>query len=205
MSLRVVGAGLGRTGTMSLKVALEQLLGGPCYHMMEVFGHPEHVPRWQGAAEGEPTDWDDLFSGYVAAVDWPTSGFWEPISTRNPDAIILLSTRDSAETWWRSAIATIFHDMDKPVPADFAPWRDMWNALASATFTPDFLDPEKAMAAYERHNAHVRATADPARLVEWQPGDGWTPLCDALGVPVPDDDFPHTNTTEEWAARRGDG
>lgn len=188
---------------MSLKVALEQLLGGPCYHMMEVFGHPEHVPIWRAAAEGAAVGWDELFSDYVAAVDWPVAGFWEPVAAANPDAVILHSTRDSAATWWRSASDTIFHDLDKPGPPDFAPWREMWSALASATFTPDFLDQDAAMAAYDRHNAHVRATADPARLVEWQPGDGWAPICEALGVPVPEGDFPHTNTTEEWVARRG--
>ena len=98
MTLRLVGAGLGRTGTHSLKLALERLTGGRCYHMIEVFGHPEHVPIWTAAMNDEPVDWDALFDGYVASVDWPGGGVWEDILAANPDAVVLLSTRDSADT-----------------------------------------------------------------------------------------------------------
>jgi hypothetical protein len=99
MTLQVVGAGLGRTGTHSLKLALERLLGGPCYHMVEVFGHPEHVDVWRRAALGETVDWDALFDGYVACVDWPGGSFWHELADAYPEAPILLSTRDSADTW----------------------------------------------------------------------------------------------------------
>src|SRR5690242_16311928 len=95
MTLRVVGAGLGRTGTHSLKLALEQLLGAPCYHMAEVFEHPEHVPLWDQATRGEMPDWDALFDGYGAAVDWPMAAFWREIGEAYPDALILLSVRDA--------------------------------------------------------------------------------------------------------------
>jgi hypothetical protein len=203
MGLRLVGAGLGRTGTASLKAALEQLLGAPCYHMLELFQHPDHVPAWRAAATGEAVDWDGVFEGYAAAVDWPAAAFWGDIAERNPDAVILLSTRASADACWRSASETIFHSLGEPTPPEMAEWRAMWDEVAAATFTADFLDETAAKAAYERHNAEVRRTADPDRLVEWQPGDGWEPICAALGVPVPDDDFPHLNTTEEWIARRG--
>ena len=87
MTLRVVGAGLGRTGTMSLKLALERLLGAPCYHMAEVFVHPEHVAVWHAAARGEPVDWHALFAGYAAAVDWPVGSFWPEVSAAFPDAL----------------------------------------------------------------------------------------------------------------------
>src|SRR5438132_13248585 len=105
VTVRIVGAGLGRTGTMSLKIALERLLGAPCYHMIEVFEHPEHVPVWHAAVRGEPVDWDALFAGYVAAVDWPVAAFWREISAANPDAVVLLSVRDAA-AWWQSADQT---------------------------------------------------------------------------------------------------
>src|SRR5258707_13989282 len=108
MPLKVVGAGLGRTGTMSLKKALEILLGGTCYHMYEVFEHLEtDVPVWHDAALGKPVDWAKLFDGYVAAVDWPAGAYWKEISAAFPDALILLSTRDS-EKCWNSANETIF-------------------------------------------------------------------------------------------------
>ena len=202
MGLRVVGAGLGRTATLSLKAALEQLLGGPCYHMSELFQHPEHVDTWTAAARGEEVDWAALLTGYDATVDWPGAAFWSPLAAANPDAVILLSTRASAEAWWQSASETIFFHLSEPTPPGMEEWRAMWDTLSGATFTPDYLDRDAAIAAYERHNEHVRATADPARLVEWQAGDGWGPLCEALGLEIPDAPFPHLNTTEEWVARR---
>ena len=107
MSLRVIGAGLGRTGTSSLKLALEELLGGPCYHMMEVFPRPAHIPVWHAAARGETVDWPALLAGFPATVDWPSSTFWAQQCEIFPDAIIVLSTRP-AEAWWQSASHTIF-------------------------------------------------------------------------------------------------
>jgi hypothetical protein len=200
MALKIVGAGLGRTGTHSLKVALEQLLGGPCYHMVEVFGHPEHVPLWHAAYRGEPVDWDTVFAGYVACVDWPGAGVWRQLADYAPDAMILLSTRESADQWWTSASRTIFEVMDA------VPGMDEWRAMSTAmleSFSPNWNEEAAAKAAYERHNAEVRADAPPDRLVEWKPQDGWGPLCKALGVPEPAEPFPLTNTTAEFRANFG--
>src|SRR5581483_7585172 len=193
MGLRVVGAGLGRTGTHSLKAALEQLLGAPCYHMMEVIGHPEHIPLWAAAIDGQEPDWDGLLSGYVAGVDWPVGAFWRPLSERWPDAIILLSVRADSAAGCKSANNTIFDAITRPVPPEevgTAAFTNMTQAMLSKCFTPDWRDEKAAIAAYEAHNADVRATAPADRLVEWQPGDGWEPLCTALGVPVPAEPFP---------------
>jgi hypothetical protein len=196
MPLRVIGAGLGRTGTMSLKLALERLLGGRCYHMVEVFQNPPHFGVWTNAFRGAVPDWDALFEGYVAEVDWPAAAFWSELAAKYPEAIILLSTRDSAG-WWKSASATIFDRVRaNPPPA----MKEMREAMLGR-FTPDITDREQAIAAYERHNANVRATAPRERLVEWRPGDGWAPLCTALKLPVPAEPFPHVNTTDEFRAR----
>ncbi len=202
MTLRVVGAGLGRTGTKSLKDALEILLGGPCYHMMEVFGRPQDVAVWSAAVHGKGVDFEALYgdSPYRAAVDWPACAFWQEHAEKYPDALIVLSTRDSAETWWTSASRTIFQGVDRFEADD---WRKMIYDMFSGTFTPDWRDEEAAKAAYERHNAEVRATADPARLLDWQASEGWGPLCERLGVPVPDVLFPHTNTTDEFRRMSG--
>ena len=202
MTLRIVGAGLGRTGTNSLKVALETLLGEPCYHMIEVFGHPEHIPIWTAAATGDLPDWDALFDGYVAAVDWPVASFWREVSAAYPDALVLLSTRSDGEAWWRSASRTIFAIHDAPA-APPEPFLRMWDAIASHRFTSRYQEREPAIEAYQRHNAEVRSEIPPDRLLEWQPGDGWEPLCERLGVPVPDEPFPHTNTTEDFRAMAG--
>lgn len=199
MTLRVVGAGLGRTGTLSLKLALERLLGAPCYHMAEVFAHPEHVAVWHAAARGEPVDWHALFRGYAAAVDWPVGSFWPEVSAAFPEALILLSTR-SAESWWKSASQTIFPASAK---AAGTPWHAMWQELARSRFTPELADRAAAIAAYERHNADVRARAPRQRLLEWRAQEGWGPLCRALGVPVPDAPFPHANSTEAFLGQFG--
>ena len=202
MTLRVVGAGVARTGTNSLKVALEHLLGGRCYHMYEVFGQDAHVPQWHAAIRGEAVDWDGLFAGWVAAVDWPASALWREIADANPDAVILLSQRESPEAWWRSAERTVFDVARSRVPPDMAAWYEMYMDLLRLRFTDRWSDPAAAMAAYERHNAEVRAEAPAGRLVEWTTGDGWEPLCAALDLPVLDEPFPHVNTTAEFVARR---
>jgi hypothetical protein len=202
MTLRVVGAGLGRTGTHSLKLALEQLLGGPCYHMVEVFGHPEHVPLWHGAATGDMPDWDALFDGYVASVDWPGAAFWPELSAKYPDAVVLLSVRDDADAWWRSASKTIFDALSRPSPPEMAAWSEMVRAMFTR-FTEDWQDEDAAKAAYEAHNAAVRDAVPADRLVEYRAGDGWEPLCTALGAPVPDGPFPHVNTTDDFRAMAG--
>lgn len=157
MSLRVVGAGIGRTGTMSLKLALERLLGAPCYHMFEVRLHRrDHVPSWHRALD-EPPDWDELFEGYAAAVDWPASAFWPELAAAYPDAPVVLSTRESAEAWWRSADRTIFVGMRSPPAEGEAEWSAMMSDLLRRRFTDRVDDAAACMAAYERHNAAVRA------------------------------------------------
>jgi hypothetical protein len=201
MSLRVVGAGLGRTGTHSLKLALEQLLGAPCYHMVEVFEHPEHVAYWQQAAEGDMPDWDAVFANYGAAVDWPMASFWREISDAYPDALVLLSSRDP-DAWWKSANDTIFPAMERPPGEDQQAWHNMVMTMFRERFTGDF-DETSAKAAYLRHNDDVRRTAPKDRFLEWAPGDGWAPICQALDVPVLDAPFPHVNTTDEFRAMLG--
>jgi len=204
MRVRVVGAGLGRTGTTSLKLALERLVGAPCYHMLEVFKHPEHRVVWQHAFEGQTTDWSSLFEGYAATVDWPGAGLWRPIHEAFPDAIVLLSTRPE-EAWWRSASRTIFAGLAPRVgPANVG--SDTFDPMSDAmmnAFTPDFADQHAAIEAYRAHNAAVRSSVAPSQLLEWSPGDGWEPLADALGVVVPDEPFPHLNTTDDFRAMAG--
>ena len=120
--LRVVGAGLGRTGTHSLMLALEQLLGGRCYHMAEVIERPDDVPVWHAAIGGEQPDWRTFLAAYEATVDWPACAFWRELAAANPGAIVLLSVRESAEAWWKSFEATIAAGLAKPVPADRPDW-----------------------------------------------------------------------------------
>lgn len=207
MTLRVIGAGLGRTGTNSLKEALELLLGGTCHHMYEVFRHPDEVPVWHAAVTGDPPDWSTFMAPYVASVDFPSAACWRELSEAFPDAPVLLSTRESAEIWWRSADATIFETLRREPPPEAPPVVHAQVAMArdmlAHRLTPDWNRAEAAMAAYERHNAEVRATIATDRLIEHRPGDGWAPLREGLGVPVPDVPYPHTNTTAEFRAGLG--
>ena len=204
--MRIVGAGLGRTGTHSLKLALQQLLGAPCYHMSEVFEHLDHAPVWHAALRGEDVDYDSVLHGYQAIVDWPGAGVWRELADAYPEALVLLSTRKDAATWLKSVRATILGSEpenkmeDDPSLPGFVPMvREMFER-----FEPNWRDDDAVMAAYDRHNEAVRREVPAERLVEWQPGDGWEPLCTALGVPVPDEPFPHVNTTEEFRERRND-
>ena len=177
--LRVVGAGLGRTGTSSLKDAFEQLLGAPCYHMREVFEHLDHVPTWHAAICGEQVDWSRVLDGYAAIVDWPGAACWRSLAAANPNAVVLLSTRSDPETWWRSATATIFGDVsdeEKAARPELTEFGAMIGDMF-ASFEPRWQDRGAAIAAYERHNASVREE-------------------------VPVEPFPHTNSTEEFTARR---
>jgi hypothetical protein len=207
--LRVVGAGLPRTGTHSLRVALERVLGGTCYHMSTMWERDgRDVGAFLAARRGDEPDWRQIFEGCTAAVDWPVSAFWSRLSERYPEAVVVLSERDSPQTWWRSVDATVFgvirHRIADRATADEldGSFADLLQGLTHDVFCPDWDDRENAMAAYTRWNERVRAEAPPDRLVVYRPGDGWEPLCAALGVPVPDEPYPHTNSTDEFIARQ---
>jgi hypothetical protein len=202
--LRVIGAGLPRTGTMTLKNALETLLGAPCHHMAEVFGRTEtDPPAFLAATKGDLPDWEELLAGYAAAVDWPASAFYAELAERYPDAIVVLSRRDSFATWWKSATSTIFKAFDGDTAAlGGANWDAMIDGLWKQCFgDAQRSDPEAVEAAYHRYHDRVRETIPASRLVEFETGAGWQPLCDALGLPVPETPFPHLNSTAEFNSK----
>lgn len=206
MSLRVIGAGLGRTGTHSLKLALERLLGAPCYHMLEVLQQPEHISTWQRAAAGETPRWEELLTHYRATVDWPAAAFWKELSEEYPEALVLLSVRE-VDQWWKSADRTIFAISRREPPPDpvFSAQLEMAKSVLRTRFTEGWGDERIAKQAYLRHNDEVRRSVARDRLLEWHPGDGWEPICERLGVAVPKEPFPHVNTTEEFRTLTGLG
>jgi hypothetical protein len=197
VTLKVIGAGLGRTGTNSLKIALERLLGGRCYHTHELVLNLQHVPLWQQAFDTGDGEWDAIFDDYVATVDWPGCRFWPQLLATYPDALVVLSTRNSAEEWWASAERTVFASMKRgPLPG-LEDWYLMMRA-AMQPFTDRWDDKDAVLAAYEQHNRAVRDAVPRQRLVEWTPEDEWAPLCDALSVARPSEPFPHVNTAREF-------
>jgi hypothetical protein len=204
MPLEVIGAGAGRTGTQSLKVALERLLGAPCYDMWDLMKNPDHVPVWERALKGGQVDWDGLFADRRSTVDWTAASFFAELADAYPHAIVVLSERDP-DDWWGSIRRTVTPALEsEPPPADtplakaLAPSRELTLRMLAARFTPDWTDEVATKQAYARHNQMVRDTIPASRLVEWRPGDGWEPLCAALGLSEPAEPFPHVNTTEDF-------
>jgi hypothetical protein len=206
MSLSVIGAGFGRTGTLSLKHALERIGFGPCYHMLEVLRNPEHVAFWDEIADGARDRWEDVFAAYTATVDWPACRYWRELAERYPEARVLLSVRD-ADAWYDSVHATIYAFMVQGSmggdPAT-APLQAMARkTVLQRTFDGRFEDRRHAISVYERHNEAVRAAFPEDRLLVFRPGEGWEPLCRFLGVPAPDEPFPHVNSREELRRQGG--
>ena len=198
----LIGAGLPRTGTKSLKLAIEELTGASCYHMTEVTDDTAAV--WVRILGGEYSLLDTILEGYAASVDWPASVAWRELAERHPAASVLLSHRGDAETWWRSANVTVWEslrrNLDEP-SEDSEVWSELSKAML-ASFASRWREPEMAMQAYDRHLQEVRATIAPERLFEYVPGDGWGPVCAALGVPEPDQPFPNLNSTADYRSRQ---
>jgi hypothetical protein len=204
MSLQVIGAGFGRTGTRSLKVALEEFGYGLCYHMIELFEHPDHVERWEAAVRGEPVDWEELFHGYQATVDWPGAAFYKDLMKAYPEAKVLLSIREP-ERWYESTRNTLYTTVD-PSPemiAAVGPAPRLNDELIwKRTFGGNFEIRWHAIEVLERHNEEVKEHVPAERLLVYEAKDGWGPLCEFLGVEVPKaKPFPHLNDTEVFIKR----
>ncbi|MGH8149240.1 MAG: sulfotransferase family protein [Steroidobacteraceae bacterium] len=198
MPLDVIGAGLGRTGTTSLKVALEQLGFSRCHHMSELIRHPEQAPLWDRAAAGEPVDWEEVLAGYRATTDWPACHFYKALAQRYPRAKVILTVRDP-ERWFQSTQATIFNP-DFLATASEMPHGGFVRNVLFSVFDERMHDREHLIEVYERHNAEVRRAIAPGRLLVYEVKEGWEPLCRFLGVPVPSGPFPRVNTTEDFVA-----
>ncbi len=206
MGLKVIGAGYGRTGTASLKLALDQLGFGPTHHMSEVLPSPERVGLWtrigKGEAEGNPALWGEAFAGYGATVDWPASTHWRALMGHFPEAKVILSRRDAGK-WFESVNATIL----KPeVNAALAktPMGTMLDGNIWRLFGDKIADREHMMACFEKHCDEVVAGVPRDRLLVFDPKEGWGPLCSFLGVDSPGGAFPHVNSKEETAKIMGE-
>jgi Sulfotransferase domain len=199
MALQVIGAGLPRTGTSSLRIALEQLLGGKCLTMSAIEGHPFQLgDGWHRALAGEHIDWTALLHGFVAAVDWPASEFWPELIAANPGALVVLSERDDFEDWHDSMAATILPVARLALAPGWSGGRGLLELFEHFTGTSQWNDPEILRAAYERHLAAVIAGVPAARLLRWHASEGWGPLCRALKVTVPEGPFPWVNRRADW-------
>ncbi|MGA8205479.1 MAG: sulfotransferase family protein [Woeseiaceae bacterium] len=201
--MNVIGVGLGRTGTNSLKLALNRLGLGPCHHMDEVLRKmPEQVPLWAAAVDGRP-DWSAIYSDYESAVDWPTAGFFRELAEAFPAARFVLTHRDP-ERWADSFRKTIYRRLAErhARPPEVRDCLEMASAVIEKTGIPVELDRRRLIEAFVAHSDAVRAVIPADQLLEFEVREGWEPLCGFLELPVPDDAFPHTNSREEFWARR---
>jgi hypothetical protein len=216
--MKLIGAGLPRTGTLSQKVALEMLGLAPCYHMVNVLGNLDEAAHWRRGLEGG-APWAQLFDGFQATVDWPGSFFYKELVEFYPDAKVLLSVRD-AEGWARSMRETIFglfygdvlmHDLSSARGRVDPKWRSYIEMMQGMWQQSGLIDDgaatsqESMKQAMERFNQEVQATVPADRLLVWSVGHGWEPLCQFLELPVPDTPFPHLNDSKEFVERVIDG
>ncbi len=203
MALQVIGAGFGRTGTLSLKMALEMLGFSPCYHMMEVFANPPHIRVWDDAVNARPVDWRQFLGPYKAAVDWPVCHFWRELHAAFADAKMLLTERDP-ESWYRSFSQTIqavlqIDPAGVDDPVRLAHGKMVRRLITDLTFGGNF-EKDHVIAVYKAHNEAVKRALG-RNLLVYDVKQGWGPLCAWLGVKVPEAEFPRTNTTDDFLAR----
>lgn len=200
MALTLIGTGFGRTGTLSVKIALEKLRRSRCYHMAEVFVNPGHIEQWLKASGGEKIDWDIMFQNYSACVDWPSCYFWRELVDHYPDAKVLLTVRDP-ETWYESVMNTVYIGMAYPTtkdPLHRAQLNMARQIVLNQHFKGRFEDRDYAIDVFNQHIETVKNTVSKDRLLIFKASDGWQPLCTFLEVSVPEDPFPYVNTTEQF-------
>lgn len=201
--LEVIGAGFGRTGTLSLKSALERLGLGPCHHMLGLLDRPEEIPLWLDVAQGRAVDWSQIYRGYRSTVDWPGARWWRELAGHYPAAKVILSVRDP-ERWYESALSTIHRAAmdDSPVPSPvLAELRAMAREVVwKGVFDGRFTDRAHALRLFNDHVETVRGHLPADRLLIFEASEGWEPLCAFLGVPVPDEPFPWRNGPDEFGS-----
>ena len=201
MALQVIGSGLGRTGTKSLQTALNMLGLGPCHHMMEVFAQPESMAPWIEAGFGRP-DWEAIFADYCSVVDYPGAAYWRELADYYPRAKVLHSVRDP-DQWFDSTQATIFAPgggVDLAFSQPNNPLAAFFRSFAGA-FGDHIHDRAFLTDYFRRHTEAVKAAIPPERLLVYEVGAGWEPLCAFLGVAVPAEPYPSENSRAEFIAR----
>jgi Sulfotransferase domain len=208
MTIKIIGAGFGRTGTLSLKTALEELGFNKCYHMIELFQNPEKVKFWENASQGKPVDWDALFEGYSAIVDFPGCDYYLQLMQHYPDAKVILTIRDP-ETWYESTLNSIYQAQPPAIAKFLMALKSLFYSreryllrlfrlinhdVWQRDFQGKFEDKNLAIDIFKQHIEEVKRVVPPEKLLVFQVKQGWEPLCNFLGVPIPvDKPFPRLN------------
>lgn len=205
MALKVIGAGFGRTGTLSMKAALEQLGYNKCHHMIEVLmtNDSTQLDYWDAVGQGERPGWDKIFEGYQASVDFPSSVYWKELAEAYPEAKVVLTVRDF-ESWYKSATGTIYAVGKKQpawtrlIPKPRKIDRMTKNVIWTGKFDGKFEDKAHAEHVWNAHIEEVKATLPPERLLVFEVKQGWGPLCAFLDKPVPDGPFSRVNDADQF-------
>lgn len=199
MSISVIGAGFGRTGTLSLKSALETLGYNKCHHMIEVIHKPGEAEKWLQAIDAESVDWDDLLEGYQATVDWPACHFYQELADYYPQAKVLLSVRDPQQ-WFESMSATTLGVIRKRMQSSdsLQPKNLGTELVVNAALGGEIDDPANGIRMFNQHTKDVIDSIDPDRLLVFDVREGWEPLCQFLDKPVPTSAFPRVNSRDEF-------
>lgn len=214
--MKVIGVGFGRTGTMSLKQALADLGAGPCFHMIDLIvgeRRARDLPYWVKVADGEPVDWNEVFDGWEATVDWPAASVWRQVADAFPEAPVLLNVRDF-DGWYRSVENTILAVKLAARAGELAqganreqPAPELWGVIERLIWEGDFQgrfeDRDWVRRMYDERIEEIRSTIAPERLTVWNLGDGWGPLAAMLGVDPPAHDFPRLHDTNEFRTEFG--
>lgn len=195
MTLKVIGTGFGRTGTDSMREALNILGYGPCHHMRELLKDAEHERLWRAVIAGETPDWELLLGGYNSCVDWPSAYYWPQLIKAFPQARVILTWR-TAESWWTSFEKTILPRILNYKKSDAT--QKNGELIGPRVFHGRPEDRDHCMAVYEANVALVKEKVSGDRLLVHRLGDGWEPLCAHLGVAVPDVPYPAKNSTGEF-------
>jgi hypothetical protein len=206
--VEVIGAGFPRTGTSSLKASLQELGFGPCYHMSELLRNPDRVRQWDAMTNGD-ADWTSIFNGYRSAVDFPAAAYWRELAAHYPNAKIILTLRDH-DRWYESMASTVMRAQLDPVARtvsrlvalgnpSYRTWFRWDNRLHDTFFEGDFAERSRVLKVFDRHIAEVQAEIPADRLLVFDVAQGWEPLCEFLGVPVPDRPFPSVNDSAQFS------
>lgn len=200
--MKIISSGFGRTGTSSLREALVILGFGPCYHMDAVLSSPANIRAWYQISQGEPADWQAVFAGYNAAVDFPASAYYQEIMAAFPDAKVIHTVRDP-ERWYDSAEETIYQGqflfpawLQQLVPTTKQFVELQRKIIWQRALQGQFENRERAVEVFNEHTETVQRVVPAERLLVYRVAEGWEPLCNFLEVPVPDVPFPNINDRE---------
>lgn len=209
MPLKIIGAGFGRTGTLSMVRALEEPKFFPCHHMVETRKNPSELPYWRPTLDGSIVDWRKLFNGYQARIDWPGAAYWKKLSTAFPASKVILTIRDP-EQWYESFLATIHISMgrgrwDYNDGHQRAVSKLAYEILCVGIFENRTTDKDFMISRFLKHRDEVVNSIEPRRLLEFDISEGWSPLCGFLEVETPDTDFPRGKSTQDFRTKMRNG